>query len=93
MTMHLTAHILVVNNLFKLKESEIYNLYLKDYSIMEGIMCRDGNGLIVAILDKNEVENLNREIFDIIVTVDYTEDNVKQLCKNIIFYSKCYEIM
>ena len=82
--MRLTANVLCVLNPNKYNEEQIYKLYLENYSIIEGMMCNNGDCLIVAVLSdhqRNYITNSNE--MQLLTTLDFTEDNVTYLCEKI----------
>jgi Protein of unknown function (DUF1623) len=85
--MHLTANVLCITNPNKLSEKQIYNLYLKNYEIVEGIMCNNGDCLIVTTLTKSQLQTVNDPL-EILTNIEYTQDNVKFLCEKIFLISK-----
>lgn len=91
--MHLTANVLLVPNALKKRDVKyIYNTYLKNYSVIEGAMCCNGDCLAVVVLDRNQLQNTDMEVLE---SLEYTSDNVELLCKKICVivdnYNKYYQ--
>lgn len=87
--MNLTANVLFISNPNKLNEEEIYNLYLKKYLIIEGIMCNNGDCLIVATLNNKQLQNMDDTI-EVLTNIEYTEDNIDFLCEKIYTISNSF---
>ncbi|AAN28148.1 hypothetical protein QKT50_gp113 [Rachiplusia ou multiple nucleopolyhedrovirus] len=91
--MHLTANVLLVSNALKKQDMKyIYNTYLKNYSVIEGVMCCNGDCLAVVVLDRNQLQNTDMEVLE---SLEYTSDNVELLCEKICVivdnYDKYYQ--
>jgi hypothetical protein len=82
--MRLTVNVLCISNPHRFSEEYIYEMYLKNYNVVEGIMCVNGDCLIVAILSDGQLADL-ANIVDItlLTTADCTEDNIEFLCDKI----------
>ncbi|AGA16267.1 hypothetical protein [Thysanoplusia orichalcea nucleopolyhedrovirus] len=91
--MHLTTNVLLVSNALKKRNEEyIYNTYLKNYSVIQGVMCCNGDCLAVVVLDRAQLLGVNVEILE---TLEYTSENVEFLSEKICIiahnYNKYYQ--
>ncbi|AOT85508.1 cyun38 [Cyclophragma undans nucleopolyhedrovirus] len=91
--MRLTLNVLLVANsggLIKYDERHVYDTHLKNYSVIEGVMCHGGDCLVVAVLDEAQLRAIDRKNIEVLTCVDYSAENVDLLCEKIIVISASY---
>ncbi|ABL76042.1 Mv-ORF90 peptide [Maruca vitrata nucleopolyhedrovirus] len=91
--MHLTANVLLVSNALKKRDVKyIYNTHLKNYSIIEGVMCCNGDCLVVAVLDQKQLQNIDMEVLE---SLEYSNNNIEllreKICVIVENYDKYYQ--
>lgn len=91
--MRLTVNVLLVANGgdgIIYDEGHVYDTHLKNYSVIEGVMCRGGDCLVVAVLDEAQLRAIDRKSVEVLTCVDYSAENVELLCEKIIVISASY---
>ncbi|ANF29680.1 ORF_32 [Catopsilia pomona nucleopolyhedrovirus] len=91
--MRLSVNVLLVrNSVAKRTESELYNDYLKKYSVIDGVMCATGDCLVVVVMDSVQIQSVDTTNFELLSSLEYAAKNVDFLCETIHVIAHNYNV-